>query len=95
MDIDKLVSPFAVDISFTDIDTLLKAFRQKALAEGWDDDEVDYVIKEASKGGLESALSVILSYTDVEDEEEFDALDLEGEEDPFKGEEDFEVEDES
>lgn len=98
MEIDKRISPFASDIAFADVETLLKAFSQKAEAEGWTKKEIDYVVKQASKGNLQSAISVILSYTEIkETDEDGDNFSLfeDTDEDQFKGEEDFEEEDNS
>jgi hypothetical protein len=101
VNIEKRISPFASDIIFNDVATLLKAFRQKAEAEDWKDAEIDYVVKQASKGGLQQALSTILLYTEIQedlsgdDEGDFDPFADGDDDEHFKGDEDFEVEDET
>ena len=64
MNIDKLISPFAEDAVFTEPATLLKAFSQKASAEGWTNEEIKYVVDQAAGRSLAGVVSLILTYTD-------------------------------
>jgi hypothetical protein len=75
MNIEKTISPFAQDVSFTDVDTLVAAFSQKALAEGWTEEEVKYVTSLVSGMKLDSALSTILDYVEASGNDDDDQWD--------------------
>lgn len=89
MNIEKTISPFAEDISFTDIDTLITAFSQKALAEDWTEEEVKYVTSMVKDMKLDSALSTILDYVESSgngDDESWNPYADEEDEDDYDGE---------
>jgi hypothetical protein len=84
---NKRITPFADGVEFKDTTTLLMAFEQKALAEGWTKEEIKDVRIEASRGGFQQALSTVLEYVEISDvyqdsdDNEFSIFSDEGEDD--------------